>query len=53
MKENKAGQKLFKFCSCISILFKAQWLSDLKLRLKDLFAAYSTVRGWADEAKII
>ena len=32
---------------------KAQWLSGLNLRLKDLFETYSTVRGWTDEAKII
>ena len=49
----EAGQKLFKFCSAISIQFKAQWLSGLKWRLNDLFETYSTVRGWADEAKII
>ena len=48
----EAGQKLFKFCSGISIYLKAQWLSGLNLRLNDLLETYSTVRGWADEAKI-
>ncbi|MDT2768566.1 hypothetical protein P7G58_06835 [Globicatella sulfidifaciens] len=29
----------------IVIKLKAQWLSGIKLRLNDLFEAYSTVRG--------
>ncbi|MDT2767850.1 hypothetical protein P7G58_03105 [Globicatella sulfidifaciens] len=28
-------------------------MSGLNLRLNDLFESYSTVRGWADGAKII
>jgi len=50
---NEIEHKFEKFSQISAYLLKAQWLSDLKLRLNDLFEAYSTVRGWADEAKII
>ncbi|MHA3224697.1 hypothetical protein ACV7JQ_01650 [Globicatella sulfidifaciens] len=51
LKEVK--DKFGKFNRVIVIKLIAQWLSGLNLRPNDLFETYSTVRGWADEAKII
>ncbi|WP_455338972.1 hypothetical protein [Globicatella sanguinis] len=37
--------KFEKFSQISAYKFKAQWLSGIKLHLKDLFDTYSTVRG--------
>ncbi|MDT2768570.1 hypothetical protein P7G58_06855 [Globicatella sulfidifaciens] len=53
LRLNEVKDKFGKLNQVIVIKLKAQWLSGIKLRLNDLFEAYSTVRGEADEAKII
>ncbi|WPC09414.1 hypothetical protein [Globicatella sp. PHS-GS-PNBC-21-1553] len=45
LRLNEVRHKRDKFNQVIVIKLKAQWLSGLKLRLNDLFEAYSTVRG--------
>ncbi|MDT2767730.1 hypothetical protein P7G58_02460 [Globicatella sulfidifaciens] len=53
LRLNEVKDKFGKLNQVIVIKLIAQWLSGLNLRLNDLFESYSTVRGWADEAKII
>ncbi len=53
LRLNDIEHKFEKFSQMSAYSLKAQWLSGLNLRLKDLFETYSTVRGWTDEAKII
>ena len=53
MSLKEVRHKCDKFNQVMVHKLKAQWLSGLNLRLKDLFETYSTVRGWTDEAKII
>ncbi|MHA3224728.1 hypothetical protein ACV7JQ_01815 [Globicatella sulfidifaciens] len=45
LRLNEVKDKFCKLNQVIVIKLKAQWLSGLKLRLNDLFEAYSTVRG--------